>query len=362
MASGGESSSSNVSRPQLSPSQMIDLYNQALPLSLATLMNQVPGAVNQLAASANLANPLYTAGTLDQLGNYASGYQRAGANLAQQQAASTANLLSGAGGIAAANAAALNSALNPVQAAANQQAQNLLGSYNLRGLSPGEQNAVERGLAQSNQGTGNLGLQNATNTVSNAMNFGNALQQKQAGLANALNAATGVASAQNAQFNPVNFALGAGNTAGNFGLGMFNPNQANNLVNIPVNAGTGWGTQLAGISGAGSSAGSSGSAQGGIASNCCFIMLEAYHGDMPVHVRVCRDHYYKAFPEIARGYTRMAKWLVPLMQKFSIVRFAVWHSMVKPLTDYGSFIVNRTEKKGKWARTFWFSVWRKLGK
>lgn len=360
MGSGGVSSSANESRPQLTPRSMLDLYNRALPVSLSTVMNQVPSSVNTLANAANINNPLYTAGTLQQIGDYAGGYQRAGADLAQAQANSTANLLGGAGGNAALSAAALNSALNPVQAASNQQAQNLLNSYNLGGLSPGQQNAVERGLNQNLQGTGNLGLVNPTNTISNAMNFGNEYKQQQAGLSNALGTATNVANAQNAQFNPVNVAIGAGNTSSNFGLGQFNPNQANSLVNIPVNAATGWGTQLAGIASSGTSAGKSESAQGGM--SCCFIVMECYNGNMPSFVRKCRDRYYTNAPEIAVGYKRMAKWLVPMMRSNVIVRSAVWHLMVKPLTEYGSFIINRTERKGRWARTFWFSVWRKLGK
>jgi hypothetical protein len=67
------------------------------------------------------------------------------------------------------------------------KASQMMNSINLNGLSPGEQNAVERSLNQSNTATGNLGLDNATNTVSNAMNFGNAYQQKLGQMANAIN-------------------------------------------------------------------------------------------------------------------------------------------------------------------------------
>lgn len=363
--SGGGSKSSSTNTPQLSPSEMIDLYNKALPPSMATLMNQVPGSVNTLANAATLNNPIFTAGTLDQLAQYSPGFQRAGADLSQMQAQSTADLLRGAGGNAAREAAALANELNPATGAANARVAELVAKPDLSGnLTAGEQNAIERSVNQSNQGMGNLGLRNATNTTANAMQFGNAATQRQqqqfGNLNTALNTANTVASTQNQQFNPVNVALGAGNTAGNFGLGQFNPNQANALSGMVVNAGTGWGSQLAGISSAGTGTSSGSSAQGGL---CCFIFMEAYYGQMPKTVRICRDHYYKAFPSIADGYVKMAKWLVPAMQKWSLVRCVVWHTMVKPLTGYGNFVLHRdlTCRKYRWARKFWFTIWHITG-
>jgi len=99
----------------------------------------------------------------------------------------------------------------------------------MNGLSGGEQAAVERSTAQSNAGTGNLGLNNATNVISNAMNFGDAYHQKQDSLKSALGAANQTAtSAQNTGFNPVNIALGQPNasTMGNFGTGTFSGSNA----------------------------------------------------------------------------------------------------------------------------------------
>lgn len=79
--------------------------------------------------------------------------------------------------------------------AAQQGATNAINAINLNGLSPGESNAIERSTNQANFGTGNLGLNNSTNTVSNAMNFGNALQQKIALLNNTVNSASTAANA-----------------------------------------------------------------------------------------------------------------------------------------------------------------------
>src|SRR5215471_8436696 len=72
----------------------------------------------------------------------------------------------GSGGQAAMAADQLARLLNPnyygVQDAASAQAKNLLSNINLGGLSGGEQAAVERSLAQTQSGTGNLGLANPT--------------------------------------------------------------------------------------------------------------------------------------------------------------------------------------------------------
>lgn len=234
--SGGASSSQqqNQYAPQLTPQQLINLYNQNLP-STAGVVGGTAGALDtSLAGGAAAANPIYTASGLSQLNNYAPGYQQAGANLATQQAGSTLGLLQGAGGQVAGAAANLNNQLNPVQAASNTQGTNLINSINLGGLSGGEQAAVERSLNQSNYATGNLGLDNATNAVSNAMNFGNALQAKRTALGTALGVGTGVASAQNAQFNPLGTAIGSGNTSNNFGLGTFAPQQGNQLSTTPT--------------------------------------------------------------------------------------------------------------------------------
>jgi hypothetical protein len=235
-ASSGQGNQSST--PQLTPQELINTYNQNFPSLLQTTTGQVGNTAQTLAQGAAGANPIYTQAGLQQLQSLAPGYQQAGANLATNQAQTTTGLLNGAGGQAAQAATNLSNNLNPVQATSNAQANNLLNSINLGGLSGGEQAATERSLNQSNYATGNLGLDNATNAVSNAMNFGNALQAKRQALGSALGTAQGVASNQNTFVNPVGTAINAGNTSTNFGLGTFNPTQANNTITAPLTFGS----------------------------------------------------------------------------------------------------------------------------
>ena len=362
---GGASSSGGGSKTNLSPSEMLDTYNKALPISLSTIMNQASQGTNSLANAATLNNPIFTAGTLDQLGQYGGAYQQAGSEIAQGQAQGQADLLSGAGTNAANAAQGLNQKINKnyydIMNPASRQATNLVNSVSLNGLSNGEANSVERSLNNTANQTGNLGLNNATNTVSNAVNFGGAFNQKQGILGNALNTATNVAGgALNQGFNPVDVATNAGNANSNFGLSQSNPSQANQFVTTPVNTAIGFGSQLTGNTNATKSGSQSSSANGGI---CCFIFLEMYHGDMPSYIRKCRDRYYTFMPDVAVGYKKMAEWLVPLMKRSSVVRSLVWHFMVKPLTNYGAFVTRRSsERSGKWARKFWFTLWTYLAR
>lgn len=305
------STSGGHTNPQMSPTEMLDTYNQYLPASLGTTLGQSQNTAMSLAGAASAANPVYTQSGLNQLNEYAGGYQQAGNELTQQQAANTNQLLQGAGGAAARSAAALNNELNPAQAASNTQAANLVNSINLNGLSPGEQNAVERSVGQANVGSGNLGLLNATNTVSNAMNFGNALQAKRTALSSALGAASGVSANQQTQVNPVGTAISAGNASNNFGLGQFNSTQANGNITAPLSYASSFGNQLAGIAGA--SKGNTSAASGGcyLTTACC-----AYKGlpddceELQV-LRKFRDEYVPAILVIE--YYKEAPDIVPML-------------------------------------------------
>ena len=108
------------------------------------------------------------------------------------------------------NQAIANSAAAPSLQAAQNGATSAINAINLNGLSPGEQNAVERQTNQQNQASGNLGAINPTNTISNALNFGNAYQNKIGLMNSAVSSANGVTSAANTTtgttaslFNPV---------------------------------------------------------------------------------------------------------------------------------------------------------------
>lgn len=358
---GGGGSGSQQSAPQATPAQLAQAYTQYLPSILGVTNAQATPTANAVAQAATAVNPVYTASGLQQLNQYAPGYQQAGANLATQQAQSTAGLIGGAGGQAAQAATNLSNQLNPTQQAAQTQAQNLVNSINLNGLSGGEQAAAERSLNQSNYATGNLGLDNATNAVSNAMNFGDALQAKRAALGSAIGTASGVAANQNTFANPVGTATNSGNTSTNFGLGTFSPTQGTTAGSSAL----GFGQSIFGGQSSNASAqvsnGSNSNSQGGL---CCFIFLEAYNGVLPDSVRKCRDMYYEMYPQVAKGYVRMSKWLVPLMKQSKVVRWLVNELMVTPLTKFGDYVQvadNGSGRRYKPYQQFWFSVWNYLG-
>lgn len=227
------SSSSSKSAPQLNPQQLLQLYGQALPQISNVGASNIAPINTSLAQSAAGANPIYTQSTLDQLQGSGGQYAGAGADISNINDLLSAGILGSGGAALAGGANNLLAQTNPAQAAANTQASNLVNSINLNGLSGGEQAAVERSLNQSNYATGNLGLDNATNAVSNAMNFGQALQAKRAALGSALGTASGVSGSQNAQFNPVNTAL-ANPGQNNFALGQFNPNSSASTITSPL--------------------------------------------------------------------------------------------------------------------------------
>jgi len=242
------------------------------------------------------------------------------------------------------NQVANNSIGAPALNAATQGAVEGVNAINLNGLSPGEGNAIERSTNQGNASTGNLGLNNSTNTIANALNFGGAFNSKIGLLNNATNTAAGVS-------NAANTSLGTASS-------LFNP-LANN-ANASKSQSTS-NSQFANSSissGFGSGYGSSDTA--GV--NCCFIFLQSFHGILPDYVRECRDVYYRKYPQIANGYKRMAKYLVPVMKHSPLVNMIVWHTMVSPLTKHGySIIKNKKQFQHKKIRKFWFNVWYILG-
>lgn len=373
---------------------VMQAYDKYLPGLISNTAAQQPGIAQQQLNSTLATQPLYNALNLQQAQNYSVPLAEVGQDVARSNALAGASTnlaqLNGAGGDVARAADKLSREVNPnyykTQDAASSQSRNLLDSFNLGGLSAGEQNAAERGSNQYMNSTGNAGLSNPLNAISNAMNFGGMYDNKRANLASAIGVANNTSNtAQNTGFNPVSLALGQPNpaTQSNFGTGTFSPTGANTQNQSGSNAfnfGSGTMGNLTGSNNAQIAANTSmsnansplsymqgaGSMMGGVGSlgaGCCFIFLESYHGTMPIHVRQCRDKYYTTFPQVASGYKRMAKWLVPLMQKYSTVRALVWHTMVKPLTNYGLFVTRKdlSMRKYKWARQFWFSVWNKLG-
>jgi len=224
--------------PSAQPSAgVLSDYVNYLPSLINATGNTLPGLAQSQFNSTLATQPLYNALNLQQAQNYSLPLAQVGQDVQRSNALAGGRTnfesILGPGGASALAAGGLARLSNPnyynVQDRASNQAGNLLDSINLKGLSPGEANAIERGTNQGMQGTGNLGLRNNTNTIANAINFGGAYNQKLGILGNALGAANGVAtSAQNTGFNPVNIALGQPNTStmANFGTSTFSPTNA----------------------------------------------------------------------------------------------------------------------------------------
>ncbi len=353
-----------------STDQMLQAYSKNLPGLMGTYnAQQTPTAQAQLAAQ-QATQPGYDALNLSQYNQMAPAY-------ANSQANTNLGLINGSGADIAKSGVALNNALNPSMAAATNRTQDLLGAINLNGLSPGESNAVERSNNQNLTSTGNLGVNNGTNTISNAMNFGGAFNNKVGMLGNAIGTATGTANAQNSQVNPTALATGnflGGNQFTNPQLaGTTSPSAANGFANTVMGGVSGLAQQNAEAQnklnyansnqGVASSFGAnnvySGGSGGGLAS-CCFIFMEIYNGTLPWYVREERDYYYKKDPRLSIGYKKMAKWLVPLMKESRLVKTLVNWTMVKPITYYGGWKHNLNSFG--WLtnpiRILWFTIWK----
>ena len=370
-------------------SQVLQAYTQNLPGILQATAGQTPNTALQQLAATQATTPGYNALNLNQAQQYSLPLAQVGQQVQQSNALAGANTnlaqLQGPGAQVAQAALGVNQASNPnyysVQNPASAQAANLLGAVNLNGLSPGEANAVERSNNQSLASTGNLGLTNPTNTISNALNFGGAFNSKLGLLGNALGAANQTAqSAQNSGFNPVSLALGQPNpaAASNFGTGTFTGTTPS-TQNAATSGTLGFGSSALGSMNSANNALIGANAQlasaytptaymnaaGSLMPNmsCCFIFMESYHGQLPWVVRKCRDRYYSRFPSVARGYKRMARWLVPVMQASPIVRDAVWRWMVRPLTEHGNHVYARPgAKRHNALRRTWFTLWSIYGK
>lgn len=386
-----------VQTPKQSIQQLWDLYTKNLPkIEQSTAGTTGDLAAQQLAATQATA-PGYGNLNLQQLQALGLPLAEIGQDIQRSNALAGAetNLqqIQGAGGQAATAGKALTDQLTPTLPAAEKASTDLLNAINLKGLSPGEEAAVERSTNQTNTGTGNLGLLNPTNTISNAINFGGAFNSKIPLAEQAIGTANTTTGTSLSAMNPVQTALGqpALQTQSNFGTGTFQP------ITSSQNAGTsqqalGFGESLLG---AGSSqANSANQAQaslaqaytptaymqasgsflkdiaggGGVLASggaCCFIFLETYNGQLPWFVRALRDYYYEHNPHTAKGYKQMAKWLVPLMRGNKLVAWLVNRYMVQPITEYGGWLMGLPEYSHCFGRRkykqFWFGIWNLLG-
>ena len=300
--------------------------------------------------------PSYLQASTGQLGAYGNSLSNTGLSGVTGAGGQTAGAVQGLSNqlnpsLGTANTAASNA--NNTAAMAAGGAANQLGAINLTGLSPGESAATERSLANTNVGTGNLGLLNPTNTIANAMNFGGAFNSKLPLYNTAVNTMGNVSGAFGGASNAASGAANA-NTGSNAGVNSIaNPSQSALTATL---GNTGLLNQVS----QGNFSTNQGSGQSiGVANGCCFIFMEAYKGQMPKSIRRFRDRYYRLQPSIANGYLRMAKWLVPLMQKSNVVRGIVWHCMIKPATRHTE---HPTCNWNKTISRFWLRAWAVYGK
>ena len=229
---GGPSGS--VPAPETTAQTLQD-YAKYIPGAISATAQASPQIAESQLASTQATQPGYNALNLQQAQDYAVPLAQVGQNVQNSNtlagSSTVGQQIAGPGGAAAGAALGVNQATNPdyyqaADAAAKGAAEGV-NAINLTGLSPGEYNATERSLNNSLAGTGNLGLNNATNAVSNAMNFGGAFNNKLGLLNSATGAATGAtnATAGNGGFNGVNVALAqpTTSTSTNFGTNTFSP-------------------------------------------------------------------------------------------------------------------------------------------
>lgn len=145
---------------------------------------------------------------------------------------------------------------------------------------------------------------------------------------------------------------------------LFGQNQQQLQIQAQTNAA--WSALGSGIGALGGAALGAPTAGGGsiLGDKCCFIFLECLNGTLPPHVRRYRDFYYNKYPTIAKGYKKMAKWLVPLMKRFGFIKSFINKVMVQPIIDYGFFLDQELpySLSNHLIKLWWFGIWRLYGK
>ncbi len=126
---------------------------------------------------------------------------------ANKLAGSQADLavLQGPGAQSAQQVQALSQQFDPEYYARRAQASNSLSSLMSGGLTPAEEESINRSLNRQNYSMGLLGTPTTTNTVANAMAFGNAARERQL---QGLNAANSFLPVSRSGFDPTQVALG----------------------------------------------------------------------------------------------------------------------------------------------------------
>lgn len=254
--------------------------------------------------------------------------------------------------------------------------QSLISGMDPNKLSGAEMANTERGINRLNARTGNLNTADSTTTAANAMQFGGALDAKRSNFANALNLFPGLSGAMRSQNDPYSIATGRGaqSRVTNQGQGAmtYNPGTMSQMIsglqgtisgiqqqNYDINS------QRRNASDIFDRAMNTGANVYRSATSCCFIMLAASEqSELPAHIRWCRDFYYNKYPEIATGYKKMSRWLVPLMEKYSVIRTLIKYTLYYPLNFYGKYLTgqNKIGILAKPVKNFWFTIWKNYAK
>ena len=365
---------------QESTANILQAYIANLPALLQTTNAQIAPTEQALFASRQGISPQ------EQQLNYDL-YRRFSPQYAETAAQTERNLIQGTGGEAARASQALqedllrsNEALqrelNPEyyrnRSAAGLSLAQLLSGQNPNELTGAEMTNVERGLNRLNEGRGIQNVPSNASAITNALTFGNALEQKRANVSQAINSATNFLGtnrpAAPTSFDPFAQATGRTGTA-NFGTSYSGGNPGQQSV-------FGTGGQLLNTAGGLQQNKQSidanrrsitdyvNQAYSSATGPCCFIFLEVLNGNLPWWIRKLRDQYYKEEFSVREGYIKMSKWLVPLMKRFNWMKYLVNTIMVQPMIKYGGYLENVEgySKYGKYkiVKKFWFSIWRNL--
>jgi len=346
-----------------STAQRIAAETKYLPGLIQAISGQILPSEQAIQNASNIISPQQQALNAQLYATYAPQY----ANVqSQAQAGADLNAIQGAGGQAALAAQALQRQIDPEFYAQRANISNKLSDLLNNPISGSEQAAIERANAQNALGGGRLGLNTNQQTISNAMNFGQAGRDR---LGQALQLATNSLPALKSGTDTFAQATGRGGTNAN----AVSQNQlgATNLGQSAFGTGNAMQGQVAGLQGNQQNIDANrrsvsdyvNQAYGSATGVCCWIFMESYNGKMPHSVRVCRDYFYFKEPRLSKGYKRMATWLVPLMQKYQVIRWLVDITMIKPCTSYGEYLIGNQritmkQKLNKMILKGWFMIWR----
>lgn len=282
--------------------------------------------------------------------------------------------LNGAGGQSVLAADKLDRTIDPEYYASRNASSSKLGQL-LSGMDPNaltgaERENTARGLARSGYQNGELNTPSNQGAINAALTYGSALDTKRSGVANAINTATAAIPTFKSGKDVFNQATGGARESNKVFGG------ATDFGGDSAAAGAQQASEALGVTAAintqkrqiqSQRRDSVDRVNEGLSSipSCCFIFMEAYNGELPDYVRICRDYWYNNIPELSVGYKRMAKWMVPAMQKSCIIRSLVNFWMIKPISRIGEYLVgtkNDYSTVDMMIHNMWFRIWYFYGK